>query len=115
MKVAILGLPKSGKSTVFAAATGITIDPFAPPQVHQAVVRVPDRRLDYLTRLHNPKKVTEAVIEVIDLPGHSLHDPKGREDWRKQLPNVRQAEVLRSEEHTSELHSLTYLLCPLLL
>ena len=94
MKVAILGLPKSGKSTVFAAATGITIDPFAPPQVHQAVVRVPDRRLDYLAKLHNPKKVTEAAIEVIDLPGHSLHDPKGREDWRKQLPNVRQAEVL---------------------
>ena len=94
MKVAILGLPKSGKSTVFAAATGLTVDPYAPPEARHAVVRVPDRRLDYLTKLYNPKKVTEATIEIIDLPGHSLHDPKGRDDWRKQLSTVRQAELL---------------------
>ena len=63
MKVAIVGLPKSGKSTVFAAVTGLAVDPFAPPLAIQGVVRVPDPRLKYLIDLYKPKKVTQAVIE----------------------------------------------------
>lgn len=94
MRVAIIGLPKSGKSTVFSAATGLTVDPYAPPQPNQAVVKVPDPRLVYLTELCNPKKVIETSIEFIDIPGCSLHDNKGRDDWKKLLPTVRQAEML---------------------
>ncbi len=94
MRVAIVGLPKSGKSTVFSAITGQEMDPYAPPEVRQGVVKVPDARLHYLTELCKPKKVIEATIEFVDLPGHSLHDNKGRDEWRKQLPTVRQAELL---------------------
>ena len=94
MKVAIIGPPKSGKSTVFAAATGIAVDPYAAPQPHPAVVRVPDGRLHYLTQLHKPKKVTEATIEFVDIPGCALHDAKGRDEWRRFLPVVRQTELL---------------------
>lgn len=94
MRAAIIGLPKSGKGTVFAAATGLTVDPYAPPQPHQAVVKVPDSRLDYLVKLNNPKKTTLATMELVDIPGCSLEDNKGRDEWRKLLPSVRQAEVL---------------------
>ncbi len=94
MKVAIIGLPLSGKSAVFTAATGVAADPYSVPQPRQAVVRVPDERLAYLTALYNPKKVTLATIEVVDIPGCSLDDAKGREDWRKLLPIVRKAELL---------------------
>jgi GTP-binding protein YchF len=94
MRVAIIGLPKSGKSTVFSAATGLAVDPYAVPQPHQAVVKVPDPRLAYLTELCSPKKVIETSIEFVDIPGCSLHDNKGRDDWKKLLPTVRQAEML---------------------
>jgi len=94
MKIAFIGLPQSGKSTLFSAVTGIPFDPYAAPQIHAAVVHVPDPRLTYLTKLYNPKKVTEATVEFLDVPGHSLEDSKGRDEWRKVLPHVRQADGL---------------------
>lgn len=94
MKIAFIGLPKSGKSTVFSAVTGMVVDPYAPPEPVHGVVRVPDDRLTYLTELCNPKKVVEATIEFVDLPGCSLDDPKGQADWKRLLPEVRQAELI---------------------
>jgi len=94
MKVALIGLPKSGKSTVFYAATGQPVDPYAHPEPRHAVVRVPDPRLEYLTKLCQPKKVTETTIEFIDVPGCALDDPKGQEEWKRFLPTVRQAALL---------------------
>ena len=91
MQIAFIGLPKSGKYTVFSAVTGIVADPYAPPEPVHGVVRVPDERLTYLTALCNPKKVVEATIEFVDLPGCSLDDPKGQADWKRLLPEVRQA------------------------
>jgi len=94
VKAAFVGLPKSGKSTLFSAVTGMKVDPYAAPDVHQAVVRVPDERLAYLTKLYNPKKVTEATIEFLDVPGCSLDDAKGQDEWRRLLPAVRLADLL---------------------
>jgi len=94
MNVALIGLAQSGKSTVFSALTGRPIDPYAQPEPHQAVVSVPDKRLAYLAQLWNPKKVTEAAIHFSDIPGCSLADAKGQEDWRRWLPEVRKADVL---------------------
>jgi GTP-binding protein YchF len=94
MKAALIGLPQSGKSTLFAAVTGASLDSYAAPEPHHAVVRVPDPRLAYLAELAHPKKVTEATIEFIDVPGCSLDDAKGREEWRRLLPVVRQSDVL---------------------
>jgi len=89
MKVAIIGLPYSGKSTLFAAVTSQRPDPAAMPQEHLAVVSVPDPRLAYLTSLYNPKKVTPATIEFVDVPGFSLDDAQGRQQLRKHLPTLR--------------------------
>lgn len=94
MRVALIGLPKSGKSTLFSAATGVTVDPYAAPQIHRNVVKVPDERLDYLAKLFNPKKYTEATIEFLDVPGISLGDPGGPAEFRKVLPDIRMADVL---------------------
>ncbi len=94
MKVALIGLPKSGKSTIFTAATATVIDPYAPPEPHHAVVHVPDSRLVFLAKLFRSKKIVEATIELTDVPGCSLDDAHGREQWRRLLPTVRQADVL---------------------
>ncbi len=94
MKAAIIGLPQSGKSTVFSAVTGIAVDPYAPPRPHTAVVHVDDPRLAYLAKLCQPRKVTEATIELVDVPGCSLDDAKGRDEWRHLLPVIREADLL---------------------
>ncbi len=94
MKVAIVGLPQSGKSTLFSAVTGVIADPYAAPEIHQAMVKVPDPRLTYLTNICKPKKVVEATIEFVDVPGCSPGDAKGRDEWKKLVPTVRQAELL---------------------
>ncbi len=94
MKAALIGLPQSGKSTVFSAVTGSPIDPYAAVEPHHAVVHMPDPRLAYVAKLFNPKKVTEATIEFVDVPGSALDDVKGQEQWRRLLPMVRQADLL---------------------
>lgn len=94
MKVALIGLPQSGKSTVFTAVTGLIPETHAARGIRHGVVKVPEPRLAYLAELHHPKKVTEAQMEFMDVPGCSWDDANGREEWRKLLPTIRQAECL---------------------
>jgi ribosome-binding ATPase YchF (GTP1/OBG family) len=73
MKLGIIGLPSSGKTTVFNALTkgdtptgqslGGRFD------VVTAVVDVYDQRVDVLTRMFNPKKTTFAKITYTDVAG----------------------------------------------
>ena len=58
MIVGLIGPPQSGKSMLFAALTGKTIDPAAAFQEHTASIVVPDERIDYLAEIYKPKKVT---------------------------------------------------------
>jgi len=83
MRIGIVGLPNSGKTTIFnvltgghaptAAYTGGTF------QINTAVVKVPDERVDRLTQMYNPKKVTYAKVEYADIAGLSGEtDPNKR-------------------------------------
>ncbi len=94
MKVGFIGLGQSGKSSVFAAVTGQPLDPYAPAEVRQAIVRVPDPRLDVLEKMCNPKKRVEATVEFFDLPGFSLEDAHGREEFRRFLPIASQLDLM---------------------
>lgn len=71
MQIGIVGLPQSGKSTLFQTITKTHLDPSAMSRVetHQAIIKVPDERLDKLTEIFNPKKKTNATIEVLDVIG----------------------------------------------
>lgn len=72
MKLGIIGKPQSGKTTVFNAAAQQqqTLGGYG-RATHQAVVKVPDPRVDELARLVHPKKLTYAEIDFIDAPGFS--------------------------------------------
>ena len=69
MRIAIIGLPASGKSTVYRLLTHGQPRQQAGrmSEASIAVVRVPDPRLDRLASLFKPKKVTPAGMEVLDL------------------------------------------------
>lgn len=71
MQIGIVGLPQSGKSTLFQTITKTHLDQasMARTETHQAVIKIPDARLDKLTEIFKPKKKTSATIEVIDVVG----------------------------------------------
>lgn len=71
MQIGIVGLPFSGKTTLFQTITKTHLDPsaLAKMEIHQAVVRVPDPRLDKLTEIFKPKRKVNATIEFVDVVG----------------------------------------------
>ncbi|HDL03768.1 MAG TPA: redox-regulated ATPase YchF [candidate division Zixibacteria bacterium] len=79
MKLGIIGLPQSGKTTLFNAASGQqeAVGDYS-KAVHRAVIKVPDRRLDDLSELHNPKKTTYAEIEFLDVAGFTGKGKKAK-------------------------------------
>ena len=71
MKVGIVGLPRSGKSTIFGLLTGIMNQS---RQDSKGMFKVPDDRIDLLTGMFNPKKTVYAQMEIVDLPGLEIGD-----------------------------------------
>ena len=69
MDVAIIGLPQSGKTTVFNALTKGKAETSGASEVHVGVVKVADPRLDMLAEMYQPKKIVYAEIKYWDLPG----------------------------------------------
>jgi len=70
MRIAIVGLPYSGKTTLFEAITGAhgtAVDRGA--AAHLATVAVPDERLDALAKAFKPEKVTPAHVDFLDVAG----------------------------------------------
>ena len=97
MRVAVIGPPMSGKSTLFAAvaaAGGSNVDMSRPDQPHLAVVKVPDVRLDKLAEMYDPKKFTPAEIEFLDLPGMDLSNEAGRSRAKGHWAQMRQCDML---------------------
>ena len=82
MKIALAGKPGCGRSTLFRALAGsIDADTGKP-----LTVKVPDRRLDFLESIHNPKKNTHATVVFFDVPSPSFST--------KNLALIRNAAVL---------------------
>lgn len=93
MKVALVGLTQSGKSTLLSAISGKTPSPSGTNQIDQAVVPVPDERIDWLTKLYQPAKSTYASIDCLDLPGLSFIDDSGRTAARRLLSQIRTVDM----------------------
>jgi len=73
MKLGIIGLPNSGKTTIFNALTHSTLPTGAATsgqfEVHTAVVNVPDARVEKLKGMYSPKKTTYTQITYVDIGG----------------------------------------------
>jgi len=81
MRIGIIGLPNSGKTTIFNVLTGGSAPTAAYTggtfQVNTAMVNVPDERVDVLTGMYNPRKTIYARVEYADIAGLSSSAEKG--------------------------------------
>ncbi|TDA66717.1 MAG: redox-regulated ATPase YchF [Chloroflexi bacterium] len=71
MRLGIIGLPQSGKTTLFNALTRATqpTGTTGKIEVHTAVVEVPDPRVDVLSSMFKPKKTIYARVTYADIAG----------------------------------------------
>ena len=69
MKTGIIGLPQVGKTSLFRILTKAHLSsaPSNPREAHVGIAKVPDDRLDRLAAQYNPKKLTHASVEYVDL------------------------------------------------
>jgi ribosome-binding ATPase len=92
MKVGLVGFAGSGKTTVFNTLTGLKVSTGFGGEVHLGAVKVPDERIDALSRIFRPKKTTYAEIVFSDIPGEHGAESKGLS--RKALERIREQDVL---------------------
>src|SRR5947199_7192956 len=70
MKTGIISLPQVGKTSLFPILTKAHLSEHAysnPREAHVGIAKVPDDRLDRLAALFNPKKLTHASVEYVDV------------------------------------------------
>lgn len=97
MKIGIIGLPQSGKSTVFSAVCPHRQESHigaARMEVLRGIVKVPDDRIWKLVDIYQPKKVTLAEIEFMDVAGVSGKKDESKRSEKEIPPALREPEVL---------------------
>jgi GTP-binding protein YchF len=72
MKTAIIGLPMTGKTSLFTILTGVHQETrIGSTSARTGIARVPDSRVEALGKLFEPPKVTHATVEYVDMPSIS--------------------------------------------
>jgi GTP-binding protein YchF len=94
MKIALVGLLQSGKSTILASLSGKAIPAIGSASIEENIVPVPDERFDWLAEYSKPKKTTHATIDCLDLPGFSFTDEHGRSAARRIIGQIRTVDLL---------------------
>ncbi|NLF80093.1 MAG: redox-regulated ATPase YchF [Clostridia bacterium] len=109
----IIGLPLSGKTTIFNLLTGMqapTSDFFTgKTSTNAGRALIPDERVDYLSAMFKPKKTTYAQVDMVDVPGLVRGSSQGEGSGNEFLATIRNADLLthvaRAFENDEILHA----------
>jgi ribosome-binding ATPase len=97
-RLGIVGMPNSGKSSLFNALTGgsavVAAHPFSTTETTVGVARVPDERLDRLAAMSASRKVVHATVEFVDIAGLVAGSASGEGLGNRFLAGIREADAL---------------------
>jgi GTP-binding protein YchF len=93
MKIGLIGLPSTGKTTFFQLLTG-TDSSQNKSEANFGIAKVPDDRIDFLSGIYKPKKTIHATIEVTDIQGIQPSTTAGKSSSLHFLEAVRQVDAL---------------------
>jgi len=112
MKIGLVGLNQTGKTTLFRLLTGKDESSTSGGKgtANIGTGLVPDERIDFLSALYKPKKITFAKIELTDVAGFSASESGQNSNAARFLNDVRACDalvhVLRAFESDSVIHDL---------
>jgi GTP-binding protein YchF len=94
----IVGLPNSGKTTLFNAFTASRADraiyPFSTTEASEAKVEVPDERLETIHRFIETERIVPAAVDVVDIPGLVPGASTGKGLGNKFLGHIKECDAL---------------------
>jgi GTP-binding protein YchF len=97
-RLGLVGLPNSGKSSLFNALTGgsalVAPHPFSTTETEVGIAHVPDPRLDALAAMSESRRVVPATFEVVDIGAVQKSTERGEGLGSRFLAGVREVEAL---------------------
>ena len=97
-RIGLVGLPNSGKTSLFNALTGsdaaVAAHPFTTTETSVAVAPIPDARLDALAKMSASRKVVRAGVEVVDIAGLIAGSSTGEGLGNRFLAGIREVDAL---------------------
>lgn len=98
LKIGIVGLPNTGKSTLFQALTQQPVDranyPFCTIEPNLGIIAVPDKRLDALAKIFPRDKKIPTTIEFVDIAGLISGASQGEGLGNKFLAHIREVDAM---------------------
>ncbi|MCK4853017.1 MAG: redox-regulated ATPase YchF, partial [Bacteroidales bacterium] len=98
MNCGIIGITNTGKTTLFNCISNTRAESssfaFSSNKSNLGIINVPDPRLDKLSEIVQPKKTTQATVEIVDIPGLIKGSSHGEGIGNQFLGDIRNTDAL---------------------